>query len=161
MQADSAIERDRSTAAVKRPGLLAPVVILSLFAVTLPASMARPSSGVSKEDCLVLAERQGPSAPLALIEQCSALYPRDVELLADLGRGYETAEPARAEATYVQALAVDPGYADLRLRLARLLLRRGAANDAITEAQGALRLQPNRRAIVEFLAEARQAAKTP
>jgi len=141
--------------------LVAAVAVLLVCAMTLPASMAGPSSGVSKEDCLVLAERQGALAPLTLLEQCSALYPRDVELLDDLGRGYETAEPARAETAYVQALSIDPGYADLKLRLARLLLRRGATAAAITEAEGALRLQPNRRAIVDFLAEARQAAMNP
>ena len=135
---------------------LAAVAVLVVCAMTLPASMAGPSSGVSKEDCLVLAERPD-SAPLPLLEQCSALYPRDAELLADIGQAYESHDPARAEAAYVRALAVDPGYADLRLRLARLLLRRGAAADAITQAEAALRLQPNRAAIVDFLADARQA----
>ena len=136
---------------------LAAVAVLVLCAMTLPASMAGPSSGVSKEDCLVLAERPG-SAPLTLLEQCSALYPRDAELLADLGQAHEGHDPARAEAAYLRALAIDPGYADLRLRLARVLLRRGAAPEAITQAEAALRLQPNRRAIVELLADARQAA---
>src|SRR6185503_1144417 len=55
---------------------LAAVAVLVVCAMTLPASMAGPSSGVSKEDCLALAERPG-SAPLTLLQQCSAPYPRD------------------------------------------------------------------------------------
>ena len=141
------------------PGPAAAVAMLVMCGIVFPASMPRPSSGVSKEDCLVLGERAAAGAPpLSLIERCSALYPKDVELLADLGRAYERDDPARAERAYTEALAIDPAYADLRLQLARLLLRRGDASGAVREAEAALRVQPNRQVIVQFLAAARHAA---
>jgi tetratricopeptide (TPR) repeat protein len=141
------------------PGPVAAVAMLVMCGIVLPASMPRPSSGVSKEDCLVLAERSGGKEPsLSLIERCSALYPKDAELRADFGRAYERTDPARAERAYTEALAIDPGYADLRLQLARLLLRRGDAGGAVREAEAALRVQPNRQVILDFLAAARRAA---
>ena len=141
------------------PGPVAAAAMLVMCGIVFPASMARPSSGVSKEDCLVLGERTGTDAPpLSLVERCSALYPKDVELLADLGRAYERTDPARAERAYTEALAIDPGYADLRLQLARLLLRRGDAGGAVREAEAALRVQPNRQVILDFLAAARRRA---
>lgn len=72
--------------------------------------------------------------------------------MADLGREYESAHrPADAEAVYQRALAVDPDYADLQARLATLLLQRGAAADARAHAEHALRVQPNRRALLDLL----------
>ena len=141
------------------PGPVAAAAVLVMCGIVFPASMPRPSSGVSKEDCLTLGERIGGTAPpVSTIERCSALYPKDVELLADLGRAYERTDPDRAERAYTEALTIDPGYADLRLELARLMLRRGHASGAVREAEAALRVQPNRQVLVDFLTVARNAA---
>ena len=79
------------------------------------------------------------------------MFPADVELLADLGGRGRSHHPARSEAAYRRALAIDPGYADLRLRLGGLLMRRGATLEARREAEAALRVQPNRRALLDLL----------
>lgn len=72
--------------------------------------------------------------------------------MADLGREYEKAQrPADAEAVYQRALAIDPDYADLQGRLANLLLQRGAVADAQRHAKEGLRVQPNRRALLEII----------
>jgi len=86
------------------------------------------------------------------------LYPSDAELTADLGAEYEAAgRQDDAEAAYRRGVTVDPEYADLRLRLARLLIRRRAFAEARAEAEAALRVQPNRRALVDLLREAGEA----
>ena len=73
------------------------------------------------------------------------MVPLDVELLADLGAAYESAgRPLDAEKTYQNVLALDPDYADVHVRLASLLLGRGAAGEARGHAEQALRIQPNR-----------------
>ena len=96
---------------------------------------------------------------VAMVERCSALVPQDVELLADLGDLEAAAgRGADAEATYRRALAIDPDYADLRLRLARLLLRRGAATEAREQAELALRVQPNREALRQIIQQSRPAS---
>lgn len=139
---------------MNQSSILAPVVVLCLFAALLPAPMPLPSSGLSQEDCFTLADTPpaAQSHDLGLLERCSALYPNDVELLGDLATAYEAASaPSQAEATYQRALAIDPACAELRLRLGRLLLRRGAAAEARREAALALRVQPNRQALVELL----------
>lgn len=143
----------------RRPTVLAPAAVLCLFAAVLPAPMPRPSAGVSKEGCLALAERARPATtPIALLEECSALYPGDVELLADLGAVYEVTDAARAEATYRRALNLDPGFADVHFRLGSLLLRRGAGGEALAHADDGLRIQPNRQAFLDLRAAARAAA---
>jgi tetratricopeptide (TPR) repeat protein len=108
---------------------------------------------VSDEQCLTLADT--PPAPrpdvLAIFERCSSLYPDDSQLLADLGALYEaTGAPQRAEIQYRRALQIDPDFADLRLRLGRLLLVRGAAAEARREAVAALAIQPNRQSLLEL-----------
>ena len=141
-------------APLRLSSILAPAVVLCLFAVLLPVSLPLPVSGVSKEGCLTLADTAaaGRNNDLGLLERCSAIYPNDVELLKDLAAAYESASAAsRAEATYRRALAVDPSYAELRLRLGLLLLRRGADAEARHEATEALRVQPNRQALLDLL----------
>jgi Flp pilus assembly protein TadD len=83
---------------------------------------------------------------------CSALNPADVELLSDIAAWYEkNGHQADAEAAYRRALAIDRDAADLRTRLARLLLSRGDANGARREAEAALKVQPNRRVLVDIV----------
>ena len=78
--------------------------------------------------------------------------PLDVELLADLGAAYEGAgRPQDAEKTYQNVLALDPDHADVRVRLAALLLGRGAASEARFHAEQALRIQPNRTRVRQLL----------
>src|SRR5205814_7942309 len=104
--------------------------LLGLFWVALPARLPGPSAGPLNEQCLTVSDKPqdsrspGPEnagthqpATLGVLERCSAVYPNDVELMADLGASYELAgEAALAEAAYQRALALDPAYADLRLR---------------------------------------------
>ena len=134
--------------------VLAPALALCLWAAALPVSLSRGANAASDEDCLTLADTPPSDRPdlAATLERCSTLYPNDVELLADLGAHYEAnGRKSDAEAIYRRALAVDPGYADLRLRLGRLLLARGAAALARREAEAALEVQPNRQALLELL----------
>jgi len=95
---------------------------------------------------------------IAQLERCATAVPNDVELIADLARGYESAgRTTDAEAAYQRALAIDPEYADVHARLAALLLARGEFAQAKAHAEAALRLQPNRRSILDLLARASQA----
>jgi tetratricopeptide (TPR) repeat protein len=140
--------------------VLVPALALCLWAAGLPVSPSRGVNAASDEECLTLAD--APPAPrpdlVATLERCSALYPADVELLADLGAQYEAGgRRPEAEAVYRRALAVDPAYAELRLRLGRLLLARGAAALARREAQAALDVQPNRQAALDLLRDAQGA----
>ena len=131
-----------------------PAAVLCLFAVALPVGLPRASSTVSDEQCLTLADTPPAAARpdvVAAFERCSSLYPDDTQLLADLGALYEaTGAPQRAETQYQRALQLDPDFADLRLRLGRLLLRRGAAADARREAVAALIVQPNRQSLLDL-----------
>lgn len=143
---------------MNQSSILLPAAVLCLFGLLLPAPLPRASSGPSHEVCLTLIENTaGTRVPpqVAELERCASLYPRDVELLADLGDAYERAEaPRRAEATYRRALRIDPGYAELRLRLGQLLLRRGAPAEARHEAVEGLRVQPGRDPLVALLRDA-------
>lgn len=154
-RAPEPVLEDRQQASV-----LAPVVVLALFAVIVPVGLPGPGPGGFAGECLTLDAdpSAGGGTDLALLERCTGLYPGDVELLAQLATASEGVDPLGAERTYRRALELDPDYADLRLRLARLLLRRGAPADAVREAEEALRVQPNRKALLELLAEARLAA---
>jgi tetratricopeptide (TPR) repeat protein len=146
-----------------RQSVIAPLAVLCLFAAVLPAQMAGQTSGVSKAACLTLSEPTGSADArvVGLLEACSSLDPGDVELLADLGRSFEATDRLRAEATYRRALALDPGYADLRLRLGDLLLGRGAADEALAEAEVGLQTQPNRRALLDLRAKAAATRRVP
>jgi len=142
----------------QKESVLAPVVVLMLLVALLPVQLTPPGPGASAGECLTAGSADFMDADLSLLERCTALYPGDVELLAELGTASERVDPLGAETTYRKALDLDPDYADLRLRLARLLLRRGAPADAVREAEEALRVQPNREVLLELLAEARLAA---
>ena len=139
---------------VMRPSLIGPVVVLALFAALLPVRLPAGPPGASRDECLALSDTPARSNPGAQrqLEQCSWLYPDDATLLGDLAGTYERADAtAQAETTYRRALAIDPDFAELRLRLGRLLLRRGAAAEARGEAEAALRVQPNRLALLDLL----------
>jgi tetratricopeptide (TPR) repeat protein len=146
-----------------RPRLLIPVVVVVVFSAVLPVHLSSRAGFPSNEDCLTLAD----SAPLpssrsvGLLERCSAIYPADVELLGDLAAAYEIAgADAKARIAYERALAIDPDYADLRVRFARFLLRHGDPAAAASHAEAALKVQPNRLAIVDLLRAAHAAVPT-
>jgi Flp pilus assembly protein TadD len=128
------------------------LTVVGLFALALPIGLPEPDARVSKGACLTLAERPAHDPPpdAATLEQCLELYPSDVELLTDLAEVHGAADPARAEATLRRAVALDPANGDLRLRLGRLLLARGASHEARTHAVAGLRVQPNRQELLEL-----------
>jgi tetratricopeptide (TPR) repeat protein len=141
--------------------LLFPLLILVLFAIVLPAPPPDASRGMTDQECVTLADTPIHPEPdvMPRLERCARLYPDDAELAGDLAFAYEAAgDPVRAEAAYKRALSIDPGYADLRLRLGYLLLRRGAALEAAREAEAALHIQPNRRVLVQLLRQAKEAS---
>jgi tetratricopeptide (TPR) repeat protein len=142
-----------------RPGVVAPAVVLVLLASIAPFSLARGGPGASNDECLTIGETSAVPVPprsVAVLEQCSQILPDDVEILAELGAAYESIDPGRAERAYERALTIDPRYADVRLQLARLMLRRGAAADAARHAELALQVQPNRQAVRDVLEAARR-----
>jgi tetratricopeptide (TPR) repeat protein len=149
---------------LNRARVLAAAAVLCVLWIALPVRLSQSSGGPSIAECSTLADTPAArrAGIIAALERCSALLPRDTELLADLGGEYEAdGRPERAENIYRQAIAIDPGYADLRLRLGRLMLRRGDAGEAQQQAEAALRIQPNRKALIELLDEATQAGKRP
>jgi tetratricopeptide (TPR) repeat protein len=142
-----------------RPSLLAAIAVVFLLIAVLPASMAKPASGVSQQECLTLGDRPvAQGATVAVLEECSALYPDDVELLEHLAAAYQTTDSDRAIRIYTRALELDPSFADLRLRLGRLLLRQGDPAGTLQQVDAALRVQPNRQALLSLRNEARAAA---
>jgi tetratricopeptide (TPR) repeat protein len=146
----------------RRPSLLAPAAVLCLFAGVLPTQLAGRSTGITNDECLTMADVPAAKQPdrLAQLEHCSALYPDDVELTADLGALYESIDRTKSELAYTRALSLDPDYADVRLHLGRLLLARGAAAEALQQADMALRVQPNRAALLDLRHQARLAGRT-
>jgi hypothetical protein len=136
------------------------LALVALFAFVLPVRIPEPSAAVSRQSCLTLAERAPRQAlpGASTLEQCLALYPADVELLADLAAVYAGTAPARAEAALRRAIAVDDANGELRLRLGRMLLERGASAEAAEQAALGLRVQPNR---PELIALQRAAGARP
>lgn len=134
--------------------ILAAACALGALWVALPVRMPAAPAETSIAGCLTMADT--PSTDLAALEQCHALVPNDVELSADLGAAYETAQrPADATALYRSILTLDPLYADIRLRLAKLLRASGDEAGAAAQIEQALRVQPNRRALIDFSAGVR------
>lgn len=89
------------------------------------------------------------------LERCLELRPDDVEIMTDLGGAYEqAAQWDRAEAVYRRALAIDAEDGDVRVRLARVLLRRGDAAGARREAAAALAIQPGGAAALDLIRHA-------
>jgi tetratricopeptide (TPR) repeat protein len=116
--------------------------------LALPISFKQASTGPSNQECAQLADRPPTESGVSLtaLEACATLLQDDVELLADLGQAYESASRgADAEAVYHRILSRDSNYGDIEGRLARLLLKRGAADEARPHIEAALRIQPHRR----------------
>lgn len=134
--------------------IIVSIGLVVLFFVSLPIRLPNDDGELSSERCLSLADQPPSSGPeaIAQLEQCSTAVPQDAELLADLGGAYEASgRTAEAEATYRRAVALDPEYADVRVRLARLLAARGETVEAGEHAAAALRVQPNRQAIKSLI----------
>ena len=133
-------------------------VVLGVMAIALPVRIPDPSAGQPGGECLTLPDTPFDPSRVDLIpafERCSKLDPTDVETMADLGLLYESAgRRAEAEQVYRRALEADSGFADLRLRLGRLLVARGDRAGAREQARAALTVQPNRRALLDLLREA-------
>lgn len=130
------------------------IALLALFSFVLPLRLPGDTGDVSSERCLTLADQPPPSGPdaIAVLEQCTTVVPMDAELLADLGAAYEAnGKSADAEAAYRRVVTLDPEYADVHVRLARLLAARGETTEAGEHAAAALRMQPNRQAIKELI----------
>src|SRR5687768_14555572 len=88
----------------RRPSIAAPAAVLCLFAMGLPAHVGRTPAGILSGECLTLADSAPRPGSIRLLEECSALYPDDVELLADLAAEYERADRERAAALYGRVL---------------------------------------------------------
>jgi Flp pilus assembly protein TadD len=140
---------------VRWTAIVAIGALLALFRLALPVSLPESSADGGREECFTLPDATATAAPtvVARLERCTALYPTDVELMAGLGAAYEAAgDTARAERIDGRVLAMAPDYADVRVRLARLLLRRGDVAGARREAHEALRVQPNRQSVLDLIA---------
>jgi tetratricopeptide (TPR) repeat protein len=154
-----ASDHRRNRAASASPTLtqiLCAAVMVAILWAALPAPIPQPATGPINELCLSLGDTlpANPASAEALqtLERCSTLLPEDAELNAALGVAYESVHNfARAESAYQRALAIDPSYADVRLRLGHLMLRRGATEAAGQQARAALRVQPNRQALLDLL----------
>ena len=124
--------------------------------LALPVQLDRTSDGSSGDDCLRLADRPLPSNPATLIpelERCRSVAADDALLLSDLGAAYAAAgRRDDAERAYRDAIALDPDYAPAHASLAEALAERGERVEARAHAEAALRLQPNRTAILQLLA---------
>ena len=139
-------------------------MVLALLWLALPVPIGRDDENLTSADCLTVGDRAGgaPATPRPVLERCSAMLETDTDLLTELAAIYEAAgEMTKAEAAYADALRIDPGLAEAHVRLARLLLRRGAARDARGHADAALAIQPNRRVVVALRDEAMRAEHAP
>lgn len=145
--------------------VVAAIGTLGVLWAVLPVRLPNPATGPANAECLTL-----PDTPpdlsradrVPVFEHCSALNPTDVELLADLGLYYEAeGRLGDAESVYVRALDLDPLYADLRVRLGRLMLRRHDLPAARRQAEAALAVQPNRRVVLDLLRDAASPERRP
>jgi len=127
-----------------------------VLALALPVKLPSTTGGSSTEECLTIADHPVTGADaIRRLEPCATIIPDDVELLADLGAAYEAAaQSGEAERLYRQILALDDEYADIHVRLARLLLQRGDTAAARRHLERALQIQPNRRTIVTMIEQA-------
>jgi tetratricopeptide (TPR) repeat protein len=118
--------------------MLGAIALLVTFAAVLHRSSA-DRSNLAAARCEIDIPQE-----VASLEECLALAPDNVEIMLDLGGAFEAAgEWARAEELYRRASEADPRDAEVHLRLARLLGRRG--QDALARQAGerALAIRPN------------------
>ncbi len=132
-------------------------LLLALIWATLPVALHRPGEGATSTECLTAADDALPvdaASRIPLLERCRAVAANDAQLVADLGAAYEAAgRDGDALRAYRDALAIDPEFADVHLKLSAQLLRQGAAGEARGHIEAALRIQPNRRAALDLLGE--------
>jgi cytochrome c-type biogenesis protein CcmH/NrfG len=135
---DARLKRSRS----EGPGWLRvarPLGLLVLFVAVIRGLPQQARSASTSVDC---AQLPPGSDDIAVLEQCVALDPNDVEQVMDLGRAYERAQQFdRAEAAYRRALTSDPDDGDAHVRLGEMLLRRGDKPGAAREGAAALKIQ--------------------
>ena len=93
---------------------------LAVVGVVAFASRSAPSDAAASAES-VRCEIDPPN-DIAGLESCVLRFPRDVELLVELGAGYEAAgRRADARSAYRRAAEIDPRDADVQHRLAALL----------------------------------------
>lgn len=94
------------------------VATLAIVAVVGLASRSAPSDAASAESVRCEID---PPRDVAGLEVCASLFPRDVELLVELGTAYDAAgRAADARSAYRRAIELDPRDADAQRRLAGL-----------------------------------------
>jgi tetratricopeptide (TPR) repeat protein len=135
-----------------RKQLFVAAALLGVFWIALPVPLPPGAAGESTMSCL--SESADPlrqPVPIETLEECSRQLPADVELLASLGDRYALdGRVEQAETAYQRVLENDPDYADVRRRLAALMLRRGETAAARKQIETALRVQPNRQALLDL-----------
>ena len=93
---------------------------LAIVAVVAFASRSVPSDAAASAES-VRCEIE-PPVDVGGLEACVSRFPRDVELLVDLGAAYEAAGRGEdARSAYRRAIEIDPRDADVQRRLAGLL----------------------------------------
>jgi len=137
------------------PRLLAVVVLLSAFAFTSRGGWrGAPTGNPFATSCEL-----DPPRDAAGLEGCLAIFPRDIELMLDLGTLYEeSGRDDRAEALYRLALSIDARDADVHVRLGRVLLARGDEAGAARSARAALAFQPGSSRALDLLARPERGA---
>ena len=115
-----------------------PAALLFVFLSTFRRTRTEASGEQSPGGC-----DEAHAVTVAALEQCLALDTRNVEVLTAIGDVHaQTGAPDRAEDMYRRALAIDPRDGEVHLRLGELLLARGDARGARSEAQDALTSEP-------------------
>jgi len=120
----------------------------------LPVQLNRTTDSGSIDGCFTRADQApagDPATEIPLLERCADSVATDADLAADLGAAYAAAgRDADAERAYRRALAIDPDFADVHIKLAEQFLRHGSTADAQSHVDAALRIQPNQRAVLEL-----------
>jgi hypothetical protein len=129
-------------------------VLVALW-VVLPVRLPHSADGPSTAECLTISDTVPESGNAHLdriVEGCLATSPTDADLWASAAQLRESSgRMVEAEAAYKRTLQLNPGNSDVRMRFARLLLKRGDAAGAREQALAASRLQPNRKAVLDFV----------
>lgn len=128
---------------------MAAALLLAALWALLPVQLNHATDAGSIDGCFTRADQApagDPATEIPLLERCVDSVSTDADLAADLGAAYAAAgRDADAERAYRRALAIDPDFADVHLKLAEQLLRHGSTADAQTYIDAALKIQPNQR----------------